>query len=316
VAKEPAKNYNPLFIYGGTGLGKTHLMHAIGHYVLYNYPELKVKYTNTENFTNDLVNCLKKGGNSQMSNFRQKYRYVDVLLLDDIQFIESKIQTQEEIFHTFEYLHGAGKQIVITSDRHPKNIPTLTDRLRSRFEWGLLADIQPPDIETRIAILQNKSEMDNMNVPQDIIELIATAYTSNIRELEGALNRVVAYSSINESPLTIDTVRKVINFTGEVKNLNIDKVIEETAKYFAVEPSIIKGQGRSKDISYARQIAIYLTRELIGASFPVIGESFGKRKHTSILYAYEKVKEDIGRNKKLNSDIEEISREISCNYKK
>lgn len=315
VAKEPAKNYNPLFIYGGTGLGKTHLMQAIGHYILVNHPELKVKYTNTETFTNDLVNSLKRGGNNnEMSNFRQKYRYVDVLLLDDIQFIESKTQTQEEIFHTFEYLHGAGKQIIITSDRPPQQISTLTDRLRSRFEWGLLADIQPPDIETRIAILQNKAEMDNMEVPQDIIELIAMAYSHNIRELEGALNRVVAYASINECPLNIDTVRKVINFKGQIKNLTIDRIIEETAKYFSIEPSEIKGLSRSKDMSAARQIAVYITREMIGASFPVIGEAFGGRKHTSILYAYEKVKEEIQTDRGISESVRQISQEISANY--
>jgi len=310
VAREPAKNHNPLFIYGGAGLGKTHLMQAIGHYILVHHPHMKIKYTSTESFTNDLINSIR-GGGDKMNTFRQKYRQVDVLLIDDIQFIESKVSTQEEIFHTFDYLHSAGKQIVLTSDRPPKSISTLTERLRSRFEWGLLADIQVPDIETRIAILKNKVEMDGTQVPDDILELIAMAYTNNIRELEGALNRVVAYVSINDMPMTIDTVKKIINFTGASSNLTIDRIIEMTAEYYGTEPSDIKGQSRSKEISLARQTAIYLSRDMTGASFPAIGQAFGGRKHTTILYAYEKMKEEIQVNKILAEAVSEISKRIT-----
>lgn len=310
VAKNPGKSHNPLFIYGGVGLGKTHLMQAIGHYVLAHHPELKIKYTSTEMFTNDLINSIRT---DKMSAFRQKYRQIDLLLIDDIQFIEGKEVTQEEIFHTFNTLHESGKQVILASDRQPKNISTLTERLRSRFEWGLIADIQVPDIETRIAILKNKVERDGMNVPDSILELIATAYQNNIRELEGALNRVVAYVSINDCPMTVDVVRSIINFTGSGSSLTIDKIIETTASYFSIEPSVIKGQNRSKDISTARQVAIYLTRDMTGSSFPTIGDAFGGRKHTTILYAFEKIKEEMQMNKSLAEAISEISKNITSN---
>lgn len=310
VARQPAKNHNPLFLYGGAGLGKTHLMQAIGHYILVHHPNLKVKYTSTESFTNDLINSIR-GGGDKMNKFRQRYRQIDVLLIDDIQFIESKTSTQEEIFHTFDFLHSAGKQIIITSDRPPKSISTLTDRLRSRFEWGLLVDIQVPDIETRMAILKNKAETDGIDVPNDIIELIATVYQNNIRELEGALNKIFAYASINDAPMTIDTVKKIINFSGSTKNLTIDRIIEETAEYFKIEPSDIKGSRRTKDLSTARQVAIYLTRDMVGSSYPIIGNAFGGRKHTTILYAYEKMKEEMQVNLLLAEAVSEISKQVS-----
>ncbi len=308
VSKSPGKAHNPLFIYGGVGLGKTHLMQAIGHYVLVHHPELKIKYTSAESFTNELINCIRT---DKMPAFRAKYRQMDVLLLDDIQFIEGKENTQEEIFHTFNTLYESGKQIVLTSDRSPKNISTLTERLRSRFEWGLLADIQAPDIETRIAILKNKVERDNLNVPDDILEIIATAYQNNIRELEGALNRVVAYISINDCPMTVESVRKIIDFSGSGKNLTLQKIIDVTASYFSMESADIKGQSRSKEISHARHIAIYLARSLTNSSFPSIGNSFGGRKHTTILYAYEKMKEALQTNRILAETINEISNKIT-----
>jgi len=312
VAKSPAKAHNPLFIYGGVGLGKTHLMQSIGHYILFNHPGLKVKYTSAEMFTNDLINSIRT---DKMPAFRAKFRQMDVLLIDDIQFIEGKETTQEEIFHTFNTLHESGKQIVLTSDRHPKNISTLTERLRSRFEWGILADIQVPDLETRIAILRNKVEMDNLSVPNDILELIATAHQNNIRELEGALNRVIAYSSINNQPFTTESVRNILNFSGRTRNLNIEKIIEITAQYFALESSELKGQSRAKEISHARQVAIYLTRDMTNSSFPSIGMAFGGRKHTTILYAFEKMKEAIQTNKVLAESISEISKMITTdNY--
>ena len=310
VAKNPGKAHNPLFIYGGVGLGKTHLMQAIGHYILAHNSSLKIKYTNTETFANDLINSIR---NNNTSAFRMKYRQIDVLLIDDIQFIEGKETTQEEIFHTFNTLYESGKQIVLTSDRPPKNISTLTERLRSRFEWGLLADIQVPDIETRIAILRNKVERDKMSVPDEVLALIATAYQNNIRELEGALNRVVAYVSINDCQMTVDVVRNIINFSGAGSNLTIDKIIETTASYFSIEPAEIKGQSRSKEISQARQVAIYLTRDMTGSSFPTIGDAFGGRKHTTILYSFEKMKEEMQVNKTLYETISEISKRITSN---
>ncbi|MDD3013426.1 MAG: chromosomal replication initiator protein DnaA [Candidatus Gastranaerophilales bacterium] len=310
VAKFPAKAHNPLFIYGGVGLGKTHLMQAVGHYILANSPDKKIKYTSTEMFTNDLINSIR---NDKMSMFRQKYRQIDVLLLDDIQFIEGKEITQEEIFHTFNTLYESGKQVVLTSDRHPKNISTLTERLRSRFEWGLLADMGVPDIETRIAILRNKVERDKMNVPEDILELIATAYQNNIRELEGALNRVVAYVSINDCPMTVEIVKNIINFSGSGSSLTIDKIIETAAGYFALESSDLKGQSRSREVSQARQVAIYLARDMTNSSFPTIGDAFGGRKHTTILYSFEKMKEELQINKKLSEIISEISKRITSN---
>lgn len=308
VARFPGKAHNPLFIYGGVGLGKTHIMQAIGHHILANHQDTKIKYTSTEMFATELINSIR---NDKMPAFKQRYRQIDVLLLDDIQFIEGKTQTQEEIFHTFNTLYESGKQIIIASDRHPKNIPTLTERLRSRFEWGLLADIQVPDLETRVAILKNKAEKDNMTVPDDVMELVATAYPNNIRELEGALNRVVAYVSINDCPMTVDTVRSIINFQGSTNNLSIDKIIQATAGYFSLESADIKGQSRAKEVSQARQIAVYLTRDMTGSSFPTIGDSFGGRKHTTILYAYEKMKEEMQTNKQLAEMISEISKRIT-----
>ena len=308
VAKSPGRAHNPLFIYGGSGLGKTHLMQAIGHYVLVNHPDLKIKYISTESFTNELINCIRT---DKMPAFRAKYRQMDVLLLDDIQFIEGKENTQEEIFHTFNTLHESGKQIIITSDRPPKNISTLTERLRSRFEWGLLADIQVPDIETRIAILKNKVERENLNVPDDVLEIIATAYQNNIRELEGGLNRVIAYVSINDCAMTVEAVKKIINFSGSGKNLTLDKIIEVTANHFSMESADLKGQSRAKEFSYARQIAIYLARNLTNSSFPSIGNAFGGRKHTTILYAYEKMKEEIQTNKVLFETVSQISNKIT-----
>ncbi len=309
VARSPGRVHNPLFIYGSSGLGKTHLMQAIGHYILVNHPELKIKYTSTEAFTNDLITSLRS---DKMPAFRTKYRQTDVLLMDDIQFIEGKESTQEEIFHTFNTLYEAGKQIVITSDRTPKSIPSLTERLRSRFEWGLLADVQTPDIETRIAILKNKVERESLNVPDDVLELIATAYNNNIRELEGGLNRVVAYASINDCPLTLETVKKIVNVNGSGENLTTSKVIETVAEYFSLEASDIKGQSRSKEYSHARQIAIYLIRELTKASFPAIGNALGGRKHTTILYAYEKLKEELQTNKVLSETVNTISQKITA----
>ncbi len=312
VAKEPGKKYNPLFLYGGSGLGKTHLMQAIGHYILYNNPELKVKYVKTEEFVNDLVNSLFKGldKSNKMNKFREKYRNVDVLLIDDIQFIESKERTQIEIFNTFETLHNSGKQIVITSDRDPENLPLLSDRLRSRFQMGLIADLQVPDLETRMAILSKLATDNNVDVPVDVIEFLAIVYKNNIRELEGAFNRVSAYSGINEVPINIENVKKIINYSETKKNITTEGIMDVVAEFYNVPVEEIKGSSRHQKIAMARQVAVYLTREITQESFPQIGEAFCK-KHTTILYSYEKVKEEMTRNKSLSEDISILVNKIN-----
>lgn len=312
VAKEPGKKYNPLFIYGGSGLGKTHLMQAIGHHVLYNNPELKVKYVKTEEFVNDLINSLFKGfdKSSKMSKFREKYRNVDVLLIDDIQFIEGKERTEIEIFNTFETLHAAGKQIVLTSDRPPENIPNLSDRLRSRFQWGLIADIQVPDVETRMAILSKLSQDNNVPITSDVIEFLATVYKNNIRELEGAFNRISAYSSINEISINLENVKKIINYSENKKNITVSGIIDLVAGYYNVSSDDILSANRAQKIAMARQVAIYLARENTQESFPAIGDVFNK-KHTTIMYSYEKVKEDILVNTGLAKDISTLVNKIN-----
>lgn len=312
VAKNPGTKYNPLYIYGGPGLGKTHIMQAIGHYIIKNKPELKVLFISSEQFVNDVVNSLARGDerNKKMSSFRKKYRDVDVLLIDDIQFIAGKARTEEEVFNTFNALHGAGKQIVVTSDKTPKEIPSLSERLVSRFEWGLLADVQVPDIETRMAILINLAKDSNIDVPNSIIEFLATVYSSNIRELEGAFNRVTAYASINEVPLSLDNVKKIINYSAQEKSFTFDGIVDEVASYYNLSPKEIKGTGRSAKIAEARQVAIYLCRDLTQQSFPDIGKFFDK-KHTTILYSYDKVKDELKINNSLAHTITTITNKIN-----
>lgn len=311
VAQKPGEKYNPLYIYGGPGLGKTHIMQAIGHYIIKNRPDLKVLFITAEEFVNDVVNALARGDEKtkNMNKFRKKYREVDVLLIDDIQLIAGKTRTEEEVFNTFNTLHGAGKQIVLTSDRTPKEIPSLSDRLISRFEWGLMADIQVPDIETRMAILSNLAKDSNIEVPNNIIEFLATVYASNIRELEGAFNRVTAYASINETPLTIDNVKTIINYNEKEKVYTFDGIVDEVASYYNISAKDIKGSSRSAKIAEARQVAIYLSRELTKQSFPAIGDFFDK-KHTTILYSYDKVKEELKTNKSLSHSIDAITNQI------
>lgn len=311
VAQKPGEKYNPLYIYGGPGLGKTHIMQAIGHYIIKNRPDLKVLFITAEEFVNDVVNALARGDEKtkNMNKFRKKYREVDVLLIDDIQLIAGKTRTEEEVFNTFNTLHGAGKQIVLTSDRTPKEIPSLSDRLISRFEWGLMADIQVPDIETRMAILSNLAKDSNIEVPNNIIEFLATVYANNIRELEGAFNRVTAYASINETPLTIDNVKTIINYNEKEKVYTFDGIVDEVASYYNISAKDIKGSSRSAKIAEARQVAIYLSRELTKQSFPAIGDFFDK-KHTTILYSYDKVKEELKTNKSLSHSIDAITNQI------
>ena len=311
VAQKPGEKYNPLYIYGGPGLGKTHIMQAIGHYIIKNRPDLKVLFISAEEFVNDVVNALARGDEKtkKMNKFRKKYREVDVLLIDDIQLIAGKTRTEEEVFNTFNTLHGAGKQIVITSDRTPKEIPSLSDRLISRFEWGLMADIQVPDIETRMAILFNLAKDTNIDVPKNIIEFLSATYANNIRELEGAFNRVTAYASINDMPLTIDNVKKIINYNEKEKSFTFDGIVDKVAEYYNISPKEIKGTGRSARVSEARQVSIYLCRELTKQSLPVIGEFFEK-KHTTILYAYDKIKEELVLNRTLSRTVEDIINQV------
>ncbi|MFR1673073.1 MAG: chromosomal replication initiator protein DnaA [Candidatus Gastranaerophilaceae bacterium] len=307
VAQNPAKKYNPLFIYGASGLGKTHLMQAIGHYIIFNKPKLRVRYIKTEEYVNELIKNLQHGGerNSRMDKFRQKYRNVDVLLIDDIQFLESKTYTMEEIFHTFDSLHNNNKQIVITSDRLPKDIPTLPDRLRTRFEMGLVVDITPPDFETRVAILKNLAEQVSLKVDFEVFEYIANNFVSNVRELEGAFNKVSAYADIEKTDLTIEFAKRVLNCEAMKKALTIDKVAKTVGEFYGVSISDFLSSSRNQRVSSARHVAVYLSRELTQKSFESIAEYFNK-KHTTMLYSYEKIKEELRVNKELDRAISEI----------
>ena len=312
VAQNPAKKYNPLFIYGASGLGKTHLMQAIGHYIIFNKPKLKVKYIKTEEYFNELIKNLQTGGNdktNRMDKFRQKYRNVDVLLIDDIQFLESKTFTMEEIFHTFDSLHNNNKQIVITSDRLPKDIPTLPDRLRTRFEMGLIVDITPPDFETRVAILKNLAEMANIQAEFDVFEYIAKNFMNNVRELEGAFNKVSAYADIEKTDLTLAFAKKVLNCEAIRQEISISDIAKAVGEYYGVSIKDFLSSARNQRVSSARHIAVYLSREMTQKSFEAIAEFFQK-KHTTMLYSYEKIRDDLKVNKELENSIYEIRRTI------
>ncbi|MGI6425766.1 MAG: chromosomal replication initiator protein DnaA [Tepidanaerobacteraceae bacterium] len=310
VAQSPAKAYNPFFIYGGVGLGKTHLMHAIGHYILNQDPSCKVLYISSERFTNELINSIRDDKNVQ---FRNKYRTIDVLLIDDIQFIAGKERTQEEFFHTFNALHEANKQLVISSDRPPKEIPTLEERLRSRFEWGLITDIQPPDFETRIAILQKKALMENLTIPNDVINFIATKIQTNIRELEGALIRIVAYSSLTGSSIDValaEQVLKDILPDDRPKNVTPVQILEEVGNHFSIRPDEFKTKKRTKDLAFARQVAMYLCCELTDLSLPKIGGEFGGRDHTTVMHARDKITREIEENPQFSTVIDNLRKKI------
>lgn len=311
VAQKPGSAYNPLFMYGGVGLGKTHIMQAIGHEIISSSPHLQVRYISCERFTNDLVNSIRE---DRMVDFRKRYRQVDVLLVDDIQFIEGKEATQEEFFHTFNALRESNKHVVLSSDRPPKALSHLTERLRSRFEWGLIADIQPPDYETRVAILQKKAEVENMQVSNDVLEYIASTKTNNIRELEGALISAFAYSNLMGTPLNLSSVQTAFQRGGApVKKsvLSLESIIDAVADAYKVEPSELRSSKRSQDITIARHVAMYLAYEIGKFSYPRIGEGFGNRKHSSVVYAYQRIQELLLTDSELASTVSMISKKLN-----
>jgi len=306
VAESPSKAYNPLFIYGGAGLGKTHLMHAIGHYVISNNTSEKVAYLSSEKFMNHFINAIR---DNKTVDFRNKYRNIDILLIDDIQFLAGKEQTQEEFFHTFNALHENNKQIVISSDRPPKEIPTLEDRLRSRFEWGLITDIQPPDLETRIAILRKKSLRESIIVPDDVLLFIAQKIEKNIRELEGALIRIIAHSSLEGKQITFSLAEEALKdffSSGKSKNISIDKIILTTSNYFKIKMEDIKSKKRTQNISFPRHIAMYLSRELTDLPLLKIGDKFGGKDHSTVIHAHKKIFNDLKKDESLKRTIKEI----------
>ncbi len=306
VAEQPAKNYNPLFIYGGVGLGKTHLLNAIGLRALSRHPEMNVVYVSAEEFMNELINSIRY---DRMPKFREKYRNIDCLLIDDIQFVAGKEKTQEEFFHTFNTLHDSGKQIVVSSDKFPKDIPNMEDRLRSRFEWGLIADIHPPEIETKIAILEKKAQENNMVLPTNVAHYVASQVESNIRELEGYLIRISAFSSITgkeiDMNLTKEVLKKILKRI-EKEEVTIEEIIKTIAAKLNIKVSDIKSQKKNKNLVFARQIAMYLARKLTALSFPDIGEKIGGRDHSTVIYGNNKMKKGCDEDKNLKKVIQEI----------
>jgi chromosomal replication initiator protein len=310
AAETPGTQYNPLFIYGGVGLGKTHLLQAIGHYVLRNHPGLKVRYITLETFTNEFINSLR---DDSIEGFKNRYRTVDVLLIDDVQFLQKKEQTQEEFFHTFNTLYDAQKQIVLTSDRHPKGLATLEDRLVSRFEWGLITDIQPPDLETRVAILRKKARTDRLVLADDeTLMLIASRVPTNIRELEGCLTRVVAYSSITKRPIDVELAREVLKDIPETaaSRVTIEAIISAVAESTGVSATEIIGDKRSRPVVESRHVAMYLARELTDLSLPKIGERFGNRDHTTVLHAVEKITKLMREDREMYNRVQRLTTKI------
>jgi chromosomal replication initiator protein len=310
VAEAPGKAYNPLLIYGDSGLGKTHLLHAIGHYVRSLFTGARVRYVSTEEFTNDFINAIR---DDRAANFQRRYRDVDVLLIDDIQFLEGKIQTQEEFFHTFNTLHNANKQIVITSDRAPKRLEALEDRLRNRFEWGLITDVQPPDLETRIAILRKKASTERLTASADVLEFIASKIQTNIRELEGALIRVTAFASLNHQPVDLtlsEIVLKDLIPEGGEPEITAAVIIAQTAAYFGLSIDDLCGISRSRVLVTARQIAMYLCRELTDLSLPKIGQQFGGRDHTTVMHADRKIRQLMAERRSVYNQVRELTNRI------
>ncbi len=310
VAEAPAKAYNPLFIYGDSGLGKTHLLHAIGDYAISLYAGIKVRYVSSEEFTNDFINSI---ANNRGSAFQARYRDVDILLIDDIQFLQGKAETQEAFFHTFNTLHDHDKQVVITSDVPPRHLTGFEDRMRSRFEWGLITDVQAPDLETRIAILRKKAQSERLLVPDDVLEYIATKVSSNIRELEGALIRVSAFASLNRSNLDVSLAQTVLRDIVDSDDANVispTDIITATAQYFRLSVDDLYGSSRSQAIATARQIAMYLCRERTSLSLPKIGQLFGNRDHTTVMYAYKKISELMKERRSIYNQVSEITTQL------
>src|SRR5690349_3182465 len=316
VAEAPAKAYNPLFIYGESGLGKTHLLHAIGHYTQHLYAGHRVRYVSSEEFTNDFINSIRDG---RADGFRKRYREIDVLLVDDIQFLENKEQTQEEFFHTFNTLHNANKQIVISSDRPPKQLVTLEDRLRNRFEWGLITDVQPPELETRIAILRKKAAQERLDAPPEVLEFIAGKIASNIRELEGALIRVTAFASLNRQNVDLalaEVVLKDLIADAAGPEITSATIMAQTAAYFGMSMEDLCGQSRSRGLVQARQIAMYLCRELTDLSLPKIGQQFGGRDHTTVMHADRKIRQQLGEKRSVYNQVHELTNRIKSQSRK
>ena len=314
VAESPGEAYNPLYLYGGAGLGKTHLMHSIGHFILDQNPEKKVLYVTSEQFTNEVIESIRSGNAAKMNKFREKYRTVDVLLIDDVQFIIGKESTQEEFFHTFNVLHAAGKQIILSSDKPPKEMETLEERFRSRFEWGLIADIQPPDYETRMAILKKNAENCNKEINEDILDYIATNIKSNIRELEGAYNKVIAYSRLNKVEITLDNVKEALN---DIISPNITRqitpqlIISVVAEHFGITADDITSKRRNSEFVLPRQICMYLCRKLTDESLQNIGKSLGKKDHTTVIHGIDKITDDMEVNEELKNKIDIIMKKIN-----
>lgn len=314
VAESPGDTYNPLFIYGGAGLGKTHLMHSIAHYIIEHDENSKVLYVTSEEFTNELIETIRNGNNSAMSKFREKYRNIDVLLVDDIQFIIGKESTQEEFFHTFNTLYESKKQIIISSDKPPKEIETLEERLRSRFEWGLTVDIQSPDYETRMAILRKKEEMEGYNIDNEVIKYIATNIKSNIRELEGALTKIVALSRLNKCDITLELAEEALKdiiSPNAQREVTPELIIQVVSDHFGITPADVISQKRTKDIVYPRQIIMYLCRTMTETSLQIIGRSLGKRDHTTVLHGADKITSDMQKDETLRNTIDILKKKIN-----
>ena len=314
VAESPGEVYNPLFIYGGVGLGKTHLMHSIAHFVLQKRPQSKVLYVTSEYFTNELIESIRNGNNSTMSKFREKYRNIDVLLIDDIQFIIGKESTQEEFFHTFNALHGAKKQIIISSDKPPKDMEILEDRLRSRFEWGLIVDISSPDFETRMAILRKKEELDGYQIDDQVIEYIAQNVKSNIRELEGSLNKIMAYANLENREINLALAEKVLKdiiSPNQKRTITPELIINIVAEHFDLTPSDLTGNKRSSKIAYPRQIVMYLCRQMTETTLKIIGDSLGGRDHTTIMSGINKIEREVEENDDTREIIDILKKKIN-----
>ena len=315
VAEAPAEAYNPLFIYGSSGLGKTHLLHAIGHYAIHLKPKTKVRYVSSEEFTNDFINAIQ---NNKTSEFQAQYRDVDILLVDDIQFLQGKDQTQEAFFHTFNTLHDHNKQVVITSDLRPKQLAGFEERMLSRFEWGLITDIQAPEFETRVAILRKKAALEKIQIPDNVIEYMATRISSNIRELEGTLIRVTAFANLNRQPIDMDLIQLVLkdNYSSaDGQQISPLAIITATSNYYKLTPEEITGSGRQQAVALARQIAMHICRELTNLSLPKIGTHFGGRDHTTVMYATKKISQEMREKRYIYNQVSEIIEKIKDEHK-